>query len=322
MAWNQTAFVQEWPVILLGYADDQSSSTSESGQPNGHLSGDDDERSPSASTADSELPSPLVTLSQFHSYVRPRQFRTLSPFAKSLTGIQQTQVDEAPEWPEVVARFEDWLNENELFEDEEMVVDDHESAESSNRSSSSCHSRNLRSDVCWATDGPWDLRDFVPKQHFITPSHRNMDARAPPPAYFVGPYINVKEAVQTVLSEQWYLKNDPHWPKNNRLTTAKRAVNPRRTTGGSSSRRKSPGFYTNIAGQLQALGLSEFSGRQHSGIDDARNIGRVLVELARRGVALEPNGNLPAARFADKKWPWMGSKPGQVLWDRRDLEKL
>lgn len=315
--------IQEWPVILLGYAQDAPNPTLVSSWTS------DEPRRPTSFTsqppkAPSSSPHPsLETLAHFHSYVRPRQFPTLSPFARALTGIQQAQVDAAPEWPEVIERFEDWLEDHGLLEDdEEDIADDDDGQVQDSQSSyrASCRHRKLAADVCWATDGPWDLRDFVPKQDFITPSHRGVDARSAAPAYFVGPYINVKEAVHTVLSDDWHSKNDPHWPKNTRLTTAKRAT-VRRPNGGS-SRRKSPGFYRNIAGQLEALGLSAFSGRQHSGIDDARNIGRVLVELARRGVALEPNGNLSAARFTDRKWPWMGSRPGQVLWDRRDLERL
>ncbi|KAF8737707.1 hypothetical protein AX14_012477 [Amanita brunnescens Koide BX004] len=64
----------------------------------------------------------------------------------------------------------------------------------------------------------------------------------------------------------------------------------------------------NIPAQLKALGLPEFEGRQHSGIDDCRNISRVMMELARRGVTLVPNTTI----YPDKRWHWMG-KQGQIL---------
>jgi 3'-5' exoribonuclease 1 len=32
-----------------------------------------------------------------------------------------------------------------------------------------------------------------------------------------------------------------------------------------------------------------FEGREHAGIDDARNIARILVELAKDGAPLSPN---------------------------------
>lgn len=63
----------------------------------------------------------------------------------------------------------------------------------------------------------------------------------------------------------------------------------------------------NIPLQLQALGLPGFQGRPHSGIDDARNIARILAELARRGVRLAPNTSIKSNR----RWHWMG-RPGEV----------
>lgn len=41
---------------------------------------------------------------------------------------------------------------------------------------------------------------------------------------------------------------------------------------------------------------------------DARNIARIIIELARRGVRLVPNTPI----WPDRRWPWMG-KSGQVL---------
>lgn len=58
----------------------------------------------------------------------------------------------------------------------------------------------------------------------------------------------------------------------------------------------------NIPGQLAALELEPFQGRQHSGIDDTRNIARVVAELGRRGVRLEANTRIHQGRT----WPWMG----------------
>jgi len=68
----------------------------------------------------------------------------------------------------------------------------------------------------------------------------------------------------------------------------------------------------NIASQLEALALSPFEGRQHSGIDDTRNIARIVTELARLGVRLETNINIdPGKRFY-----WMGGQPGEI-WEER-----
>jgi len=81
-----------------------------------------------------------------------------------------------------------------------------------------------------------------------------------------------------------------------------------RKTGISHHMRRSMRRSLNIPAQLKALGLPEFEGRQHSGIDDCRNISRVMIELARRGITLVPN----TAIYPDKRWHWMG-RNGQIL---------
>ncbi|KAF5368319.1 hypothetical protein D9758_002177 [Tetrapyrgos nigripes] len=66
----------------------------------------------------------------------------------------------------------------------------------------------------------------------------------------------------------------------------------------------------NIEGQLAVLDL-KFEGRLHSGLDDTKNISRIVAELARRGLQLQPNLRVtPRKRFG-----WMG-KSGRVLEDR------
>lgn len=73
------------------------------------------------------------------------------------------------------------------------------------------------------------------------------------------------------------------------------------------------GTYLPIPLQLHLLGLAPFQGRQHCGIDDARNVSRIVVELARRGMRLRPNTPINPNR----RWPWMGrSGSGKVLEDR------
>lgn len=79
--------------------------------------------------------------------------------------------------------------------------------------------------------------------------------------------------------------------------------------------------------QLRLLELAEFQGRQHSGIDvriqalltsmphsfhmqDTRNIARIVIELARRGVRLQPN----TAIRPDRRWYWMG-RYGEIIED-------
>lgn len=68
----------------------------------------------------------------------------------------------------------------------------------------------------------------------------------------------------------------------------------------------------NIPAVLKALGLEPFEGRQHSGIDDVRNIARILLEL------VKPERNWTVAANAkiegkDKTWYWMKSN-GRIAW--------
>ncbi|THV07453.1 hypothetical protein K435DRAFT_257846 [Dendrothele bispora CBS 962.96] len=124
---------------------------------------------------------------------------------------------------------------------------------------------------CWCTDGPWDLGDLLTKQCF--------HSRIQPPNWLQNNVMDVRRVVKSWMAEN----------------------------GGSGSN----GASFNIRGQLAALDL-KFQGRLHSGIDfcfpqDARNVSRIVTELARRGVKLQPN--LTVTRR--KRFNWMG-RAGQV----------
>lgn len=49
----------------------------------------------------------------------------------------------------------------------------------------------------------------------------------------------------------------------------------------------------NLPGMLESLGL-KFEGREHSGIDDAKNIVRILVQLIKDGCILKYNRFMPS----------------------------
>ncbi|AGV14410.1 hypothetical protein, variant [Cryptococcus neoformans var. grubii H99] len=271
----------------------------------------------------------LEKIDSFRSYVRPTWRPVLTDFCKSLTGIQQETVDKSPIFPEVLKQLEEWLDKWDLRGDKGLK------------------------DALWVTDGPWDLRDFVPKQLHITPPN-------PFPNYFHGPYLNIKHAVQSVMSEinrrRVYAAAHPDNAANERatqpITTSRRAGKWRPGQGagplGSVSRRgpreatppplqgvtspatetvdsappptpprtfvrKEGDYYLNIAGMCEALGLGEFEGRQHSGLDDATNISRILIALSRWNVIFEPNGVIQPMG-SGKRYPWMGES-GKVVWE-------
>ncbi|KAH6918926.1 double-strand siRNA ribonuclease [Coprinopsis sp. MPI-PUGE-AT-0042] len=131
---------------------------------------------------------------------------------------------------------------------------------------------------CFCTDGPFDIPSFIVKQCFIS--------KLPLPWWFKANFIDVRLLLlQCIKKKKHGLGND--LSNINEMST-KRTLN--------------------ISAQLKVLGLPEFEGRQHSGIDDARNIARILTELGRRGVHLLPN----SAVQPNRRWPWMGKK-GQVM---------
>ncbi|RSH93373.1 hypothetical protein EHS25_007729 [Saitozyma podzolica] len=266
----------EFPVVLLQWveADDD----------------DVDTTSPSSSTSDTASTSSsrkrLKRVDTFHSYVRPTWRPELGEFCTNLTGITQDMVDSAPTFPEMLVQLEKWLDGHGLRDDDYLI------------------------DALWVTDGPWDLRDFIPKQLHISPL-------SPPryPRYFLGPYLNIKQAVQTVLSEEYrraeYARTHPDNPPNQRALSrigTGRYLSRAEREGG-----KGPRFYGTIPQMLEMLQLGEFEGRRHSGLDDAGNVARILIALAEKDVLIEPNGRLHHHKNA-RKWPWMAER-GVVVWE-------
>ncbi|KAL7425065.1 NAPDH-dependent diflavin reductase [Cryptotrichosporon argae] len=271
----------EFPVVLLQWADEEPPTPAEAG--------------PSASakaTAHGQRKQRvrrLVKVDTFHTYVRPTWQPRLSEFCTGLTGITQETVDTAPTFPEALLKLEDWMDSWGLRDGDQLR------------------------DAMWVTDGPWDLRDFIPKQLHITPT-------SPPryPAYLLAPYLNIKTAVQSYLTEthkrsQGYPDESPSKLSSARSSPAgkkrpKDKIVGRLTTGHVTSRTTKDRFkamgidyYLNIKGMLKALEIGEFEGHLHSGIDDATNVARILIAIANQDVLIEPNSRLPPPKNA-KQW--------------------
>ncbi|KAF9533379.1 ribonuclease H-like domain-containing protein [Crepidotus variabilis] len=203
------------------------------------------------------LGSVLEVVDEFRSFVKPTWRPTLSNFCTQLTGITQEQVDSSPHFPEVLEHLEAFLVKNGLIEQ---------------------GTRQRLKKFCWCSDGPFDIRDFVVKQCYIS------QVQMPP--WLQSDVLDVRSTVLQYLSV---------------LPPA--SIPQLTTTQGGITRRS-----LNIATQLKVLELPEFQGRQHSGIDDTRNVAKVLIELARRGMCLLPNTTI----HPGKRWAWMG-RDGEVL---------
>lgn len=199
--------------------------------------------------------SQLRVVDEFRSFVQPTWRPILTEFCTTLTGISQKDVDAAPPFPEVMDEFHNFLCRHGLV-----------CAKTGQR---------LRK-FAWATDGPFDIRDFVVKQCFIS--------KMKMPEWIRGDVIDVRKKVAAwlVATEKIPAKNPGKW---------------------------FPGHSLNISRQLSALSLPPFQGRQHSGIDDTRNIARILTELGRRGVKIETNLRI----HPNKRWYWMGDKLGEIV---------
>ncbi|TRM61740.1 ribonuclease H-like domain-containing protein [Schizophyllum amplum] len=216
----------------------------------------------------------LEVVDTFHSYVRPTWRPVLSQFCTDLTGITQSQVDASPPFPDVLRSFYAFMIRNGLI----------------NRNTGKRLAK-----YCWVSDGPFDLRDFVVKQCFLS--------KITFPDWMRGDVLDVRVPVMQWMDDQ--SSNSSSSPTsgspfstqtyNSASSPPYKSMFPRRRT-------------PNIPAQLRALGLPEFQGRQHSGIDDTRNICRILAELARLGFQLKPNTSINPER----RWPWMGRK-GRVL---------
>ncbi|KAF8921519.1 ribonuclease H-like domain-containing protein [Mucidula mucida] len=192
----------------------------------------------------------LVVHDEFRTMVHPTWKPNLTPFCTQLTGITQKEVDEAPPFPFALSLVQDFLVKNGVI--------DHAGEDTSLK-------------FCWCTDGPWDLRELLLKQCFISKI-------PPPPCMIKRRFINTRYLV-----------------KNHLFSEAKR-LNPHAT----------PIPSMTLQQQLEALRIP-LEGRLHSGIDDTRNISRIVQELARRGISLKSNERV----VANRRWGWMG-KAGQV----------
>ena len=165
-------------------------------------------------------------IGEFHSYVRPTLCPQLTNFCKQLTGIKQEIVDAAPTLPEVIQQFEAWLP--------TVVYSYLPKPLDTNAPELPSPSDVLQSICCFATDGPYDLRDFM---HFHSVQRAGIYF---PPLFYR--WVNVRTAFAS--------------------------------------------FYrTNPIGIRKMLFRQgdEFVGTPHSGIDDARNLARVVIQMLKSG---------------------------------------
>lgn len=155
----------------------------------------------------------------FQSYVRPVVNPKLSQFCVHLTGITQEQVNQAEVFTEVLKKVHSWLEEKELGSKYSFAV---------------------------ATDGPWDMENFMNLQC----AHSGIEF-----PYWAARWIDIRK-----IFSNWF--------------------NTRRC---------------GIQKMLGYLNL-EFEGQQHCGLDDAKNIARILIKLMDDGCPVKLNEKLKNCR--------------------------
>ncbi|KAG5639605.1 hypothetical protein H0H81_010807 [Sphagnurus paluster] len=115
---------------------------------------------------DDHRASQLEVVAEFRSFVKPSWQPVLSQFCTDLTGITQEQVDAAPSFPAVLASFQNFMIKHGLID---------------------AHTGERLVRFCWCSDGPFDVRDFVVKQCFIS--------KVPMPSWIQGDVLDVRTSV-------------------------------------------------------------------------------------------------------------------------------
>ncbi|KAL0577247.1 hypothetical protein V5O48_004735 [Marasmius crinis-equi] len=108
----------------------------------------------------------LVLKAEFHTFVKPSWKPALSTFCKKLTGITQKEIDAAPDFPEALSSLEQFLTDQGLIDPT---------------------TGERKMNFCWCTDGPFDIRDFMVKQAFIS--------QVPLPGWIQGQVLDVRQMV-------------------------------------------------------------------------------------------------------------------------------
>lgn len=269
----------------------------------------------------------------------PSEARLLHPRRMSANIPRQAQVDKAPTYPEMLKTFnKTFIKKHGLFTRENKTVwvcDGPWVSETGPCCGASADPTCLRklilsSGFC-SSAPPQDIRDFISKASFLSRTRR--------PDWLAGQFIDLRllssslfgaksrasedapedspEDEVTLIdspvedsstsNDHQIATNEPHLPS---LTDISSDIIDRRVNGQSASTLTAPTSLS-LPSVLMALELEPFIGRLHSGLDDAQNAARILIELQRREMPLLPNRCVPPGK--ERWYSWMG-KRGEVRW--------
>lgn len=234
----------------------------------------------------------LEVVDEFHTYIKPKLIPTLTDFCKTLTGISQSQVDQAQGFQAVVWDLFNWLLSHSLIDTPDDVEDISQYAISCKGQwgENAWHpisQSSLTKDTAWVTHGPHDLLSFIPKAAWIN------GLLFGPPKFLRGPILDIRKTVHGYLGRYIPKPRPPRddsdgkkqHPRDGKPKDGKRDLAPDAAQNVAPSQtpleQKPERGDGSIPGLLQSLGMSEFQGKLHCGLDDTRNIARILIEIGR-----------------------------------------
>lgn len=235
----------------------------------------------------------LEVVDEFHAYIKPKLFPALTEFCKTLTGISQQQVDDAGRFQAVLYDMFVWLKSHAL-------IDTPEGVEDLSAYPMSCKAMwgdgpwhpimqsTLTKDTAWVTHGAFDLLSFVPKSAWIN------GLQFGPPRFLRGPVIDIRKSVHGYLGKYIPKPRPPKEGSEGRTFHSSGSKDRKRigTSAATDEKAQTPAVNGHrepappkgdgsIPGLLQSLGMDEFQGKLHCGLDDTRNIARILIEIGR-----------------------------------------
>jgi len=186
----------------------------------------------------------------FHYYVKPVMQPHLTPFCTKLTGITQTQVNNAPPLNRVMQLFHQWTKKHHLIfppfnaADDDVINININNSNGNPDADSSNSTSSLQRKCVIVTDGPWDLNSFL--QMNCSLYHIDL------PSMYT-----------------YYLDIRKHFTHQLRIKTK------------------------TLRWMLHHVGL-KWDGQEHSGIDDAKNISKLLIYFLElnNGKSIAPNAKL------------------------------
>ncbi|GAA6062463.1 hypothetical protein JCM10212_005366 [Sporobolomyces blumeae] len=320
LAFSYPNEIIEWPVILLQWRKRPRP------VPNAAPPRDDDD--------DPAWEWKLEQVDEFHSYVKPTWRPRLSDFCTQLTGITQADVDAAPIFPRLLRNFHaEFIVPHRLFTPRNKTVWVTDGPwDLRDFVSKTCFlSRTPRPD--WLAGEMVDIKILVANFFSTIKSRRpspsptstststSQPAPPPPPPPLPPPSTSRPgpdpTTSRSIEAEPPAVLGGPIEPIPIPTSTSPASHDPSTPPTYLATEHLRPPPNLSLPSVLEALTLAPFSGRLHSGLCDARNLARIVVDLAeRRGVEVVANRLVPEGGKGgkEKRWAWM-ARGGDVKWE-------